>query len=327
MPSAKKYSFIIQPPQAALRIDKFLALKFPHYSRAFFQKLIKQARVQVNDRVVKASYLLEPGDRVEVEIPPPEETELIPEPIPLDILYEDAHLLVINKPAGMVVHPGAGVRRGTLVNALMAHCTDLSGVGGRLRPGIVHRLDKNTSGLLVVAKNDAAHTALQQQFAEKSAVREYKALVWGRPEPSEGRLETFLNRSKSDPTRFVVADRGKPAVTLYRVERQFAFLALVNVQLKTGRTHQIRAHFNYLHHPVFGDPEYAGRQKQVKRLSALSERKFALYLLQLINRQALHAYRLGFEHPVEKRWMEFSSPLPSDFSTVLEEIQKREDRL
>lgn len=320
MPPGKKYNFTVETSQQVLRVDRFLSLQLPDHSRSFYQKLIQQGRVTVNGAPVKPSYQLAAGERVVLEIPPPEVTELQAEAIPLPIVFEDEHLLVIDKPAGMVVHPGAGIHSGTLVNALMHHCRDLSGVGGRLRPGIVHRLDKNTSGLLVVAKNDRAHLQLQRQFADKTARREYKALVWGTVTPAEGMLETHLNRSKSDRKKFAVAEQGKPAITHYRVEAYFDFLTLLQVWLKTGRTHQIRVHFSYLHHPVFGDPEYSGRKKQINRLSALSEKNFALYLLKFLNRQALHAFQLAFQHPVSGEEMAFSAPLPHDFKGVLEKL-------
>lgn len=304
------------------RIDRFLAAKLPQYSRSFFKKLIEQNRVRVNALPVKPSHITNAGDQIEVNIPEPVETEIAAENIPLNIIYEDQHLLVVNKPAGMVVHPGAGVRAGTLVNALLHHCTDLSGMSGRLRPGIVHRLDKLTSGLLVVAKDDVSHRHLQKQFAEKTARREYRALVWGRVEPKTGRIETFLNRSKSDRKKFSVSVSGKPALTNYEVENYFAFLTLVKVWLKTGRSHQIRVHFKHLNHPVFGDADYSGRNKQINRISNLSHRKFALNLLSMMDHQALHAFSLGFEHPVQKKWMDFSAPLPDDFQRVLSKLDE-----
>lgn len=327
MPLKKKYNILVAQDSQNIRIDVFLSREIPDHSRSFFQKLIQQELVTVNDQPVKVSHKTEAGDKIQVVIPPPLETDLKAEDIPLQIIYEDSHLLVINKPAGMVVHPGAGVRRGTLVNALMHHCQDLSGVGGRLRPGIVHRLDKNTSGLLVVAKNDYAHIELQRQFAEKTAQREYQVLIWGNPPEQKGKIETFVNRSKSDRKKFTVSESGKSAITLYEVEKSFSFLTLVKVWLKTGRTHQIRIHFKHIHHPVFGDPEYSGRQKQLNRLSSLSEKKIAVYLLNQMDRQALHAGRLSFMHPVLKKIMEFSAPLPDDFKELLDTIRNYEDKL
>lgn len=327
MSRQKNYSFIVLPQEASQRIDQFLSRKISGHSRSYLAQLIKSKLVLVNGESVKASHRLKASDRVEVTVPEPQVTELVAENIPLEIIYEDSFLLVINKPAGMVVHPGAGNRQGTLVNALLAHCKDLSGIGGRLRPGIVHRLDKNTSGLLVVAKNDEAHLSLQRQFAEKTARRVYKALVWGRVVPSSGRVETHLERSKRDPTKFVVSTRGKEAVTLYEVEKYYDFLSLLNVTLKTGRSHQIRIHFKYLNHPVFGDPDYSGRTRQIVQLKSKQEKDFALRLLKIMPRQALHAFRLGFVHPATRQWVEFHSPLPEDFSKVLKLLENTTNTL
>ncbi len=317
----KTYEFRVPGSFAGTRLDRFLVQQLPHHSRSYLQKLIDQGRVQVNSRTVKPSYKLEPGQRVFVEIPPPAETEIRPQPIPLEVVFEDPHLLVVNKPAGMVVHPGAGRRDGTLVNALMYYCRDLSGVGGRLRPGIVHRLDKNTSGLLVIAKDDRTHLGLQQQFARKTAHREYKALVWGRLKQSSGTIETRVGRSLKNRKKFTVTPQGKPAVTCYEVEKFYDFLTLVRVHLKTGRSHQIRIHFHHIHHPVFGDPEYGGRNRQLNRLSSPAQRRRALQLLSRLPRQALHAYRLGFVHPVTGQAMLFEVKLPEDFQQVLQILE------
>ncbi|NOX38130.1 MAG: RluA family pseudouridine synthase [Calditrichaeota bacterium] len=316
-PPKKTYEFRVEAGDRGERIDRFLARKLPDFSRSYIQKLIEKQLVRVDTRTVKPSFKLEANQHIVVEIPPPEETEIKPQPIPLDVVYEDDHLLVIHKPAGLVVHPGAGVREGTLVNALMYHCRDLSGVGGRLRPGIVHRLDKNTSGLLVVAKDDRTHLGLQKQFAEKTARREYRALVWGRLKEPSGRIETLVGRSPGDRKKFTVTREGKLAITLYQVERYYAFLTLVRVQLKTGRSHQIRIHFKHIHHPVFGDPEYGGRNKQLNRLTHLSEKRLAQQLLKIMPRQALHAYKLGFVHPITGKSMVFEIDLPEDFQQVL----------
>lgn len=323
---AKTYKFIVEDSSKHQRVDRFLTIKLTQYSRSFLKKLIEQDRVTINNQYIKPSHAVEINDVVLVEIPEPEKTEMIPENIPLEIIYEDDHLLVINKPAGMVVHPGAGVRNGTLVNALLYHCKDLSGIGGRLRPGIVHRLDKLTSGLLVVAKNDTTHRNLQKQFAEKTAQREYRTLVWGILKPKKGRIETYLNRSKSDRKKFSVSSSGKSAITIFEVEEYFSFLTLVKVWLKTGRSHQIRVHFKHLNHPVFGDSDYSGRNKQIKQISDLSHRKFALNLLGMIDRQALHAFKLSFEHPVKKEWMDFSVSLPDDFQNILGKVKKNEGK-
>ncbi len=306
--------------EVGLRIDKFLHARLPDYSRNFLQKLIADGFVRVGEQFVKASYRLNSDDKISLTIPPPQPTELLAENIPIEIVYQDEALLVVNKPAGLVVHPGAGVRSGTLVNALLYHCRQLSDVGAPLRPGIVHRLDKNTSGLLVVAKTNIAHQRLSQQFAEKSAFREYLVLVWGNLENEEGTIDTLLNRSKRDRKMFAVAAQGKRAVTNFRVKQRFPFLTLVSVRLLTGRTHQIRIHFNYLHHPVFGDPEYHGRIKQLGRLENQTDRQFAKHLLQLMPRQALHAQQLGFLHPITGEQMHFHSEPPADFQAVLNEL-------
>ena len=327
MASEKHFQFTVQENEQSRRIDRFLANKLPDFSRSFLQKLIRNQQITVDGSPVSSSYQVSTGNLIDIRVPPPAETTLIPEAIPLDIVFEDSQLLVVNKAAGMVVHPGAGIHSGTLVNALMHHCQDLSGVGGRLRPGIVHRLDKNTSGLLVIAKNDVAHVHLQKQFADKSASRTYQALVWGRPQPPADTLTTFLNRSKSDRKKFAVAKEGKEAITLYETMETFSFLSLLKIRLKTGRTHQIRVHMSHLQHPVFGDPEYSGRKKQINRLSALSERNFAVYLLKGIQRQALHAITLGFQHPVSGELLSFSSALPKDMSSLLLNLKQHEDKL
>ncbi len=322
MPPLKTHTFQIPEHIGDVRLDRFLTGVMPDVSRSFIQKLIEQGKVTVNQRAIqRPAYKLHGGETVQVEIPRPEETHLVPQPIPLDIVYEDEHLLVVNKPPGLVVHPGAGVKDGTLVNAILYHCATLSGVGGKLRPGIVHRLDKNTSGLLVVAKDDKTHVGLQQQLAQKTARREYKALVWGTPNPPKGRIETYVARSRKDRKKFAVSNSGKLAITLYQVDTEFLFLSLVNVQLKTGRSHQIRIHFKHIHHPVFGDPEYGGRQRMVGQLRTLWEKRLAIQLLKQMPRQALHAYRLGFIHPIRQEWMQFEVDLPPDFSQIIHTLK------
>lgn len=320
MPSPTQIELQATATEAGLRLDKFLHARLPDYSRNSLQKLITAGFVRVAEQPVKASYRLNGDETISLTIPPPQPTELVAQNIPIEIVYQDEALVVVNKPVGMVVHPGAGVHSGTLVNALLYHCEHLSDVGAPLRPGIVHRLDKNTSGLLVVAKTNLAHQRLSKQFAEKSATREYLALVWGNLENDQGTIDTLLNRSKRDRKMFTVAPRGKRAVTKFRVKQRFPFLTLVSVRLLTGRTHQIRIHFNYLHHPIFGDPDYHGRTKQLGRLEKQIDRQFAKHLLQLIPRQALHARQLGFVHPITGEQMVFRSTLPPDFQAVLDEL-------
>lgn len=318
------HHFVASAAEAGVRLDRYISLQLQQCSRAFIQKLIDSSNVTVNDKLVRRSYLVTEADRITVMIPEATETDLQPENIPLDIIFEDRHLLVVNKPAGMIVHPGAGIHSGTLVNALMYYCQDLSGIGGRLRPGIVHRLDKNTSGLLAIAKNDIAHRALQEQFSSKTAYREYKALVWGLVQEKEQTIESFLNRSKSDRKKFAVSSEGKMAITKIEVEEYFQFLTLLRIQLQTGRTHQIRVHCKHLQHPVFGDPDYSGRNNQLGRLSTLSDKNFAIYLLKLMTRQALHAHRLGFIHPATGEAMSFSAELPADFDQVIKRVKQYE---
>jgi 23S rRNA pseudouridine1911/1915/1917 synthase len=320
-PNNQKTELHVRGEDSGTRIDKLVHQHFPTHSRSFYQKLIEEQNILVNHKPAKPSFRVSEGDRIEISIPPSPVSALEPQDIPLNIVYEDRDLVVVNKPPGMVVHPGAGVREGTLVNALLFHCESLSGVGGQTRPGIVHRLDKDTSGLLVVAKNDEAHYHLSKQFSEKTAFREYQALVWGKPQ-EQGEIETFLNRSKRDRTRFSVAESGKTALTFYQVEKYYDFLSLLQVQLKTGRTHQIRIHLNYIHHPVFGDPQYHGRKKQLNGLSGEGQRRFARQLLALMPRQALHAQKLSFGHPANQEVMIFEAGLPDDFQAVLNKLEE-----
>jgi 23S rRNA pseudouridine1911/1915/1917 synthase len=327
MPLRKIYKFKITESDANQRLDKFLSSQIILYSRSYFKKLIESGHIKLNNKIIKPSQLLSAGDSLECIIPAPEETNITSENIPLDIIFEDKDLLVLNKPAYMVVHPGAGIKSGTLVNALMHRCKDLSGIGGRLRPGIVHRLDKNTTGLLVVAKNDYSHIKLQEQFQEKTAQRSYKALIWGHPDKDSGIIETLVNRSKSDRKKFTVSETGKSAVTEFKVEKKYAFFTLLIVQLKTGRTHQIRIHFNHIHHPVFGDPDYSGRNKQIKQLNNLTQRNFALNLLKKIDRQALHSFRLKLNHPSSGKLMTFEAPLPADFENIILDIEEFEKKI
>lgn len=285
------------PSEAAGRLDSFLHTHAPQRSRAFFQKLIAAGRVTVNGKPARASYRIKPGDRITVHIPPPAPATVNAEPAPLAILYEDEHLLVLNKPAGLVVHPGAGRNSGTLVNALLHHCRgQLSGIGGVERPGIVHRLDKGTSGCLVVAKTDATHQALVRQFKSRSVQKIYRAVCWGVFQSPVGRIETLIGRDphhrKKMSARVV---RGRPAITEYRVLRQHQNVALVELTLHTGRTHQIRVHMSHIGHPVVGDPLYGRRPANV------------------VARPLLHAYRLAFTHPITGKPMEFTAPMPPEF--------------
>jgi 23S rRNA pseudouridine1911/1915/1917 synthase len=257
---------------------------------------------------------------VVVTIPDPEPARMIAETIPLDILHEDRYLLVVDKPPGMVVHPGSGVRQGTLANALLAHCDDLSGIGGVVRPGIVHRLDKGTSGLIVVAKDDRTHLALSEALKAREVTRTYEAIVWGEPRET-GKIETLIGRSLRDRKKMAVLKRtGRTAITSFRVVERFAFAARLEVRLETGRTHQIRVHLAHVGHPVFGDPTYGGRRRKYGSLSS-STMEEARGLLELIGRQALHAARLSFVHPGTGKRMDFKAPVPQDMGRLISALR------
>jgi 23S rRNA pseudouridine1911/1915/1917 synthase len=311
-----KYHFVVAENQAKIRLDRYLTLKIADISRSRLQKLIQDAYVTVNGKAAKASHLILPHECIEVIIPKAETTDIIAQEIPLKIVYEDNHLLVIDKPAGLVVHPAYGNMSGTLVNALLYHCKELSGVGGVKRPGIVHRLDKDTSGLLVVAKDDYTHQQLSLQFSKRQVDREYQALAWGHFKKWEGRIEGQIARSRTDRTKMTVHATGKIAITNYKVIKQYSFLALLTLKLGTGRTHQIRVHLSSIGHPIMGDKTYGGCQKQVLTLNQ-NDRINALELLQLMPRQALHARILGFVHPMTKETLRFNSELPDDMRQLL----------
>jgi len=313
-----KREIIVPPNKEKERLDLFLRRAIGHFSRTFFQRLINEEKILVNGKLQKASYLIAPGDRILIAVPPPKKYDVISENIPLNIVYEDEHLLVVNKPAGMVVHPAVGHYTGTLVNALLYHCHDLSGIGGELRPGIVHRLDMDTSGLLVAAKDDRTHRELSNQFRDRSIEREYWALVWGVPSPRSGRIETQIGRSATNRKKMaVVEEGGKLTITTYETQERLYLLSLVKLKLGTGRTHQIRVHMAHIGHPVFGDAVYGGRNRRLGALTA-GERKIAARFLELLPRQALHARTLGFEHPYTKQWLRFESDLPEDMEKLLE---------
>jgi 23S rRNA pseudouridine1911/1915/1917 synthase len=311
------------PPNAAPaeRLDRWLGAHLPDFSRSAAQRLIREGRVRVNGRVeTKGSAAVRPGDAVEVELPAPLPAQPAAQEIALDIVYEDPHLLVLNKPVGMVVHPAAGNREGTLVNALLHHCRGLSAIGGVERPGIVHRLDKATSGLLVVAKSDGVHRSLSAQVASREMKRLYAAVVWGRPEPPSGLISAPVGRHPRDRKRMAVVATGRRAVTHYRTVFAAGGLAHVEAALETGRTHQIRVHFAHLNHPVVGDRQYGLTGKHLhERLMTLPPplRKAAA----LADHQLLHAYRLKFTHPVTGAPVDFQTELPEDLSRVIEALR------
>jgi len=308
--------FVVDEAGAGARLDAWLARTVPELSRTRIKTLIAGGRVALDGKPARPSARVRPGQRVALEVKAPVAAEPEPEDIPITVLHEDADLLVVDKPAGLVVHPGPGTPTGTLVNALLRHVRDLSGVGGVLRPGIVHRLDKGTSGLLLVAKNDAAHRALALQFAGRSVEKEYLALVLGVPRTREGTIDAPIGRDPRDRKRMsVVAPRGREARSTWRVVESFDGAALLRVRIHTGRTHQIRVHLASLGHPVAGDATYGGTRAASSRGAA------ARAALESLTRPALHAARLSFRHPRTGEHLAFESPLPRDLETVLEALR------
>ena len=308
-----RHRFIVASGEEGLRLDLFLTKKVPEISRAQIQRAVAEGRVLVNDRPIKAGRKVKAADVVAISIPEARPSEAMPEAIPLTILYEDSSLLVIDKPAGMVVHPAAGHAGGTLVNALLHHCRDLSGIGGVLRPGIVHRLDKGTSGLMVVAKSDAAHRGLADQFKRREVKKTYLAMVYGNPREDEGRIEASVGRHPRDRKKMsTTAPRGRPAVTHWCVRERFASAALLEVDIETGRTHQIRVHLTDLGYPVVGDTVYSGTGR-IRNVADTAVRAG----IKALDRQALHAWRLSFTHPVTGEALRFCSPLPKDMADLI----------
>ncbi|WP_243369669.1 RluA family pseudouridine synthase [Geotalea sp. SG265] len=300
------------------RLDTFIARNVETLTRAAVQRLVESGMVTVDGVPPKPSLKLKGGERVTVVVPPPVEAAPVPEDIPLEILYEDRDLIVVNKAAGMVVHPGAGSSSGTLVNALLGHCTDLSGIGGELRPGIVHRIDKDTSGILVVAKNDAAHLALSEQFREHSIKRIYYAIVYGSLKGDTGRLESVIGRHPTDRKRMSgKARHGKHAVTHWRVIGRYPGMCLIRLRLETGRTHQIRVHLSEAGYPLVGDEVYGGGARLASVKDPVLRR-----LIKELGRQALHAKTLGFIHPSTKEYLEFDTELPRDMASIIGHLEQ-----
>ena len=293
--------------QAGLRVDQYVAQQVNDLSRSYVQKLLAVGRITVDGEVPKASYRVEEGQRVVLRVPPPEPIEATAEPIPLTIVYEDEHIIVVDKPAGMVVHPAYGHRSGTLVNAVLAHCPDLAGIGGDLRPGIVHRLDKDTSGLIVVAKDDAAHQHLQRQFKERTVDKMYLALTEGRLTAPRGIIDAPIGRDPKQRKRMaVVRSGGRESRTEFTIREAFPEYTLVEAKPLTGRTHQIRIHFASIGHPLVGDPVYGYRRQRLP-----------------LERQFLHAARLAFALPSTGERAEFHSDLPVDLEAVLESLRRQ----
>lgn len=315
------HQIIADRNQSMLRIDKFLMERLPNVTRNRIQGAIKEGFIKVNDGEVKPNYKIRPSDEIKIFLPePPRDTEVKPENIDLNIVHEDEDLLVVNKPAGMVVHPAFNNWSGTLVNALAYHFQQLPTMPeNEGRPGLVHRIDKNTSGLLVIAKNESSMTHLARQFFDHSIERTYYALVWGIPENQEGTINVNLGRSLKDrriTTAFPDGDMGREAITHYKVIEELRYVSLVQCNLETGRTHQIRAHMKYIGHPLFNDETYGG-DKVLKGTVFSKYKSFVQNCFKVIPRQALHAKTLGFIHPATKKHVQFDSELPEDFSNVL----------
>lgn len=299
-------SYTIEEQQQGERIDKAVSSIQNEWSRTQISNWITEGIVKVNGAAVKAKYKVKAGDVVEIIVPEAEPLDVIAENLDLEIVYEDADVLVVNKPKGMVVHPAPGHMNGTLVNGLMYHCTDLSGINGIMRPGIVHRIDKDTSGLLMVAKNDKAHESLVEQLVNKTVTRKYTALVHGHIAHDKGTIDAPIGRDQKDRQKQAVVDKGKHAVTHFQVIERFGDYTLVECRLETGRTHQIRVHMQYIGFPLVGDPKY-GPRKTID-----------------FGGQVLHAGVLGFTHPTTGEYMEFEAPLPVDYVQLLDELRNKD---
>lgn len=302
-----EFSFSVTEEMEAWRVDKCLNELIDSLSRSYIQKLLSEGKITVNGRQIKASYRLKTDDMVQIILPPAITPDIVPEAIPLDILYEDSDVIVVNKPKGMVVHPAPGHYSGTLVNALLAHCgQELSGINGVLRPGIVHRIDRDTTGSVIVCKNDRAHTSIAQQLKDHTIVRKYHGIVCGNLKEEEGTIHTLIGRHPVERKKMaVVKDGGKEAVTHYKVLKHFEKYTYIECQLETGRTHQIRVHMAYLGHPLLGDMVYGNGKKYPYHLEG----------------QTLHAKILGFQHPKTKEYIETDAPLPEYFIRLLEHLK------
>ena len=315
-----EHRFEVSQQDAGSRLDVFLSRTTLGLSRNQIQRLNEQNHIRVNGEPQKASYRLRPAEQIEVFLPPPP-AELVPEPIALDILFEDDSLIVVNKPAGVVVHPAAGHRQGTLVHGLLHHCDSLAELGGPFRPGIVHRLDKDTSGVLAVAKNNLAYASLSCQFKEHRVHKQYTALVCGRLRQSTGQITAPIHRHPKNRKKMGVLERGREAFTAWSLEMVFSETSLVKVVIKTGRTHQIRVHFAHVNHPVVGDGTYGGKKR-----ARLIKNPLVRTRLIKVNRQMLHARRLVLEHPGTGEMLDLSAPLPEDFASLLRFLREHDLR-
>jgi 23S rRNA pseudouridine1911/1915/1917 synthase len=314
---------IIFKEEVSKRLDKYLVgLKIEElYSRSYIEKLINEKLVSVNSENVKKSYLLSFGDVIEIQMPEQKDTTLEPQDIPLEIAYEDDYLVIVNKPANMTVHPALGNPDGTLVNALLYKFKEnLSSGNDNFRPGIVHRLDKDTTGLILVAKDDRTHSLLSEMFAKREIKKYYKALVLGNPSEETGTIETLMERSKLDRKKMAVSDTGKKAVTHYKVDKLYHGFTLLDIQLETGRTHQIRVHFSHFNNPVFGDQTYSTPKRALNLVHYNYHKKVKHILANHMLRQALHAYKLEFIHPVTKEEISVEIGLPKDMAYVVKRL-------
>ena len=317
------YRFVADPGQTLLRVDKFLMNRIEHASRTKIQEAADSGNIFVNDQKInKSNYKVKPNDVITIMMTyPPREIEIIAQDIPLNIVYEDDYLIIINKNPGMVVHPGHGNYSGTLVNALAYHLKDMPLFNTQdPRPGLVHRIDKDTSGLLVIAKTEEAKIHLARQFFDKTTTRTYQAIVWGTPEPESGRIEGNIGRSFKDRKQMAVFpddEHGKPAVTHYKTLENFGYVSLIECRLETGRTHQIRVHMKHIGHPIFNDERYGGNQI-LKGTTFTKYRQFIQNCFNILPRQALHAKTLGFIHPKTNKYMSFDSELPEDMLNLID---------
>ncbi len=320
------HRIVVDKGQQVMRVDKYLVNRLENLSRSKIQAAAEAGNILVNDRSVKSNYKIKPEEIISIVLPhPPRETEILPEDIPLDIVFEDEHVLVINKNPGMVVHPGVGNHTGTLINALYHYFQDLPLFqSGDMRPGLVHRLDKNTSGILLIAKTELALNRLAKQFFDRTTSRKYLALVWGSLEAEEGIIEGHIGRDMRDRTRMTVyadGSQGKPAITHYKLIERLGYISFVECQLETGRTHQIRVHFQSIRHPLFNDETYGGDQI-LKGTTFTKYKQFVQNCFQILPRHALHAKSLGFTHPATGEKMFFDSELPEDMNRVIEKWRR-----
>jgi 23S rRNA pseudouridine1911/1915/1917 synthase len=320
-PKVKEYTFDIKKIFEDRRIDRYLASRLPDYSRTFIQKVIKEGTVLVNGRVVKSSYDIQKGDTISIRLPALEESKIIPEDIPLDIVYEDDYLMLINKPYDMVVHPAGRHPSGTLVNALTFYCQNLSQINGPLKAGIVHRLDRDTSGIMISIKSDAVHSHIAMQFEKRYIRKEYIAVVEGEIRLDSDEINLPIGRHKTESQRMSVRrDIGKEAVSVYEILERFRGYTMVKVMPKTGRTHQIRVHMRAIGHPIVADFMYSNQEAYY--LSDLLQKERDPEEIPIIERQALHAHKIEFFHPIEKRKMEFQVDLPSDISCLVKTLRE-----